>query len=199
MNCQFPIFKSHLDLAHRYWEQLLSDGGWAIDATCGNGKDTCKLAHILSPFYAHSGILALDIQPQAIAATQAEVQAQFPAENPLPIHYFCQSHADFPPLAAQQPIRLIVYNLGYLPKGNKEITTLTSSTLESLLRAMQLVIPGGAISITCYPGHSEGAREQEALLLALEQIPPQDWNICYHRFPNRKESPTLLLLQKAKN
>ena len=63
----FPIFNSHLNLAHHYWERLLRPGDWAIDATCGNGNDTLKLAQILG----EGGVIGIDIQQEAINKTEA--------------------------------------------------------------------------------------------------------------------------------
>ena len=83
----------------------------------------------------------------------------------------------FPKLAQQHPIRLVVYNLGYLPKGNKKLTTLTDSTLQSLENALALIQPGGVVSITCYPGHEEGAKEEAALLQKVAQLSPSSWNV----------------------
>lgn len=51
------------------------------------------------------------------------------------------------------------YNLGYLPKGDKSITTTRSSTLKSIESALQIVRVGGLISILCYVGHPEGEQE----------------------------------------
>jgi SAM-dependent methyltransferase len=189
----FPLFHSHLDLAHRYWEKILQEGDFAIDATCGNGNDTLKLAEILQK---KGSVIGLDIQEEAIKRTRALLQSHLTEETLSRIHLYNQSHADFPPIASQHPIRLIVYNLGYLPKGNKQLTTLTESTLDSLSKALELVVPGGAISITCYPGHEEGAKEEKALLETVERLSPMLWNVCHHTFANRKASPSLLLIQK---
>ena len=62
----FPLYRSHLDLAHTYWKQVVSSGDWAIDATCGNGKDTLKLAQLLE-----GRVIGLDIQGEAIEKTRA--------------------------------------------------------------------------------------------------------------------------------
>jgi hypothetical protein len=194
MRLPFPLFQSHLDLAHHYWEQILQPNDWAIDATCGNGHDTLKLAHILNNT---GGVIALDLQQQAIDQTTSLLQSHLSPEKLPHIHLFHQSHVEFPPLAYQHPIRLIVYNLGYLPKGNKQLTTLTSTTLSSLKRALQLIVPGGMISLTCYPGHAEGAKEQQALIQELSQLSPHQWNVCQHTFLNRFQSPNLILIQKV--
>ncbi len=188
MHSHFPLFRSHLDLAHQYWEKLLQAGDWAIDATCGNGHDTLKLAEILSK--RNGGVIGIDIQPEAIAKTRALLRE-------YDVALYCQSHADFPPLAKEKPVRLIVYNLGYLPGGDKAFTTMTESTLASVRKASELIVPGGALSITCYPGHAEGAIEQRALLQELAEWPPEVWNICHHTFPQRPLAPSVLLIQKS--
>ncbi|MBS0628358.1 MAG: hypothetical protein JSS09_09120, partial [Verrucomicrobia bacterium] len=47
MRQNFPLFNTPIDLAHHFWESLLEDGDGVIDATCGNGKDSLKLAEYL--------------------------------------------------------------------------------------------------------------------------------------------------------
>lgn len=197
MHRHFPIFNSHLDLAHQYWEKLLQKGDWAVDATCGNGHDTLKLAEILQE--KQGGVIGIDIQQQAIDQTRDLLQSHSLLLQQDHVHLFCQSHIDFPLLAKQYPIRLIVYNLGYLPKGNKQITTIVSSTLASFKMALDLVVPGGAVCITSYSGHEEGNREEQMLLQEATHLSSVDWNVCYHSFPNRTHAPSLFLFQKKLN
>ncbi len=172
----------------------MQSGGWAIDATCGNGNDTLKLAEILRE--KQGGIICIDLQQEAIDKTKDLLQSHLSAEDLTRVHLHCQSHTHFPPIAEKNPIRLIVYNLGYLPKGNKWVTTMTLSTVESVKKAMTLIVPGGAVCITCYPGHKEGKREEKALLEKLSNLCPMTWNVCSHTFPNRTLAPSLLMLQK---
>ncbi|HSX12479.1 MAG TPA: class I SAM-dependent methyltransferase [Rhabdochlamydiaceae bacterium] len=184
---QFSVFNSHLDLAHQYWQKILQRGDWAIDATCGNGKDSLKLAHLVTD---SGGVISLDIQTEALEKARLFTSQQ---KN---IHFFLISHHTFPSLAYTKPIRLIVYNLGYLPGGDKTLTTQAETTLESLKTALSLLMAGGMISITCYPGHDEGAREENILLSFINQLDPSIWNICHHRALNRLKSPSLLIFQK---
>jgi len=190
----FPLFSSSLECAHHYWKQLLQPGSWVIDATCGNGYDTLFLATILSSFDKEFGVIAIDLQETAIDNTRALLQKELPSISS--IHFFHQSHESFPLLASENSISLIAYNLGYLPGGDKQKTTLTSSTLTSLSAAEHLIAPGGVISISCYPGHEEGKKEEEALLSHLKQLPQNEWHITHHYSVNRHQSPTLILLQK---
>jgi SAM-dependent methyltransferase len=188
----FSLFQSHLDLAHQYWAKVLREGDWAIDATCGNGNDTLLLAKVLEK---SGGVIGLDIQAEAILNTKTLLHKNISQEGLSRVHLFCQSHADFPPLALKHPIRLIVYNLGYLPKGDKRLTTMTESTLASLNKALDLIAPSGVISVTCYPGHPEGAQEERAILDKISTLSPMNWNICRHTFPNRTAAPSLILIQ----
>ncbi|MBI3236452.1 MAG: methyltransferase domain-containing protein [Chlamydiales bacterium] len=171
----YPLIGSHIHFAHRMWEKHLLPSDWAIDATCGNGQDTLKLAQLVGP---SAGVIAIDIQKIAIERTKSLLSAH--PEKIQKVHLFEQSHALFPPLAISHPIGLIVYNLGYLPQADKSWTTLTESTLASLQEALKLLRKGGLISITCYPGHKEGEKELFALSEALKKLEPDSWKVDYY-------------------
>jgi SAM-dependent methyltransferase len=193
---QFPLTQSHLDLAFSYWKQLVSIGDQVIDATCGNGNDSLRLARL--SLNHHSGSLyCIDIQKAAIAQTQALLQTNLSSEEYQRVCFLEQSHDHFPIEIKQESVTLIVYNLGYLPRSDKQLTTKVSSTLESLKNAKDLIKPGGVISVTCYPGHPEGALEQKAILQLTNDLKPHIWNCCHHTWINRQHSPSLLILQKA--
>ena len=184
----------HLKLAHAYWEKHLKLGDLALDATCGNGKDTLKLAQLVG---IEGSIIALDIQEEAIAKTQAHLKAHLSPTHYKKIFLFLQSHAELPSIVYKTPPQLIVYNLGYLPGGDKSRTTLTESTLESLKKSLSVLPKGGMISLTCYPGHAEGEREQKSLLPLLYQLNSSDWKVESH-FPQKERplSPSLHIVKK---
>jgi hypothetical protein len=52
--------------------------------------------------------------------------------------------------------RLVAFNLGYLPGGDKEIITRSETTLLALEAAKRILIQGGLISIVVYVGHPGG-------------------------------------------
>ena len=174
--------KPHLDQAHLYWKNLLKPSDLVIDATCGNGKDSLRLAELVPEGH----VYALDIQEIALQKAKELI----PYSN---ISYLHQSHIDLP----SGEFKLVVYNLGYLPGGNKDLTTLTSTTLESLEKASQLIVVGGAVCITCYPGHPEGAREEAAVRGWVEGLDSKKWLIIPHFW--REKSPSLFYLIKLKN
>jgi methylase of polypeptide subunit release factors len=182
----FPLFHSHLDLAQSYWKRLIQPGDTAIDATCGQGYDALFLASL--PL---KELHVVDIQNLALEKAKEKLQN---SATSIVYHHFC--HSQIRGLAVKESIKLIVYNLGYLPGSDKSIKTLFPTTLKSIEEALQLLTPGGLISITCYPGHIEGKEEENELLLFSQTLDPKLWSVCFHKFLNRTSSPSLILIQK---
>lgn len=196
MKKTFSLFQSHLDLAHHYWTQLVQEGDTVIDATCGNGHDTLKLCQLA--LSADKGkIYAIDSQSIAIESTKTLLAHHLSVDEQKRVEFHHRCHSIFPSSIESEDVKLIVYNLGYLPGGNKAETTTCLTTLQSLQHACALLKAGGAISVTCYPGHPEGAREQEAILKFSSALQPTEWSCCHHTWNNRHLAPSLLLLQKG--
>lgn len=153
----------------------------AIDATAGNGHDTVFLAALLG---AGGEVAAFDIQPQALAATAARLRAHA-ASATLPalakVRLIDASHAEM--LDALPPqwrgaVCAATFNLGYLPGGDKTCVTLAESTLVALEATLQLLAPGGLLSVLCYRGHAEGGTETAAIRNWLATLPAcysQQW------------------------
>lgn len=196
MRSQFTLFQSHLDLAHSHWEKIVKPGDTVIDATCGNGQDTLILCQ-LALEKGQGFVYAVDIQEKAINHTRNFLIKHLCEENQKCISYQLGCHSIFPNEIPKESVTLIAYNLGYLPGCNKRLTTMTDSTLRSLKQALKLIRRGGAISITCYPGHHEGFNEQEAILNFIKTLSPSEWSCCQHVWLNRLKSPSLVILQRA--
>ena len=191
----YPLFNKHLDLSKQYFEKLLKPGDIAIDATCGNGHDTLYMAsRILTE---NSGTLyTLDIQKEALESAIMLLKESIPDSHFKRIHFLEMSHETFPSEIAKNSVKLIIYNLGYLPGGDKAITTMSHTTLKSIKNSMEMISFEGAISITCYPGHPAGKIEEDLILEFVSNLDHRAWNCCHHRFVNREKGPSLLILQK---
>lgn len=186
MRPKFPLFQSHLDLAHDLWKKVVLPGDTVIDATCGNGHDTVVLAQMIG----EGTLYAIDIQKEALENTKQKLQKEY-----LPyVRWIHGCHSEFPKEITSA--KLIVYNLGYLPGSSKEITTQRETTLKSIQNSLEILQEGGCISITCYPGHPEGAKEEECILAFASTLDPKIWSSCHHRWINRKNAPSLLWIQK---
>ena len=170
----------HLFLAKELWKNFLQFSDIAIDATCGNGNDTLFLAGLCT-------VIGIDIQPVAIQSTADLLERH--GKKAL-LQRLSHEHLDQLPLP--HPPKLIVYNLGYLPRGDKTLTTKVETTLASVKKGLDLLAPAGALSITCYPGHEEGAKEEKKLLEWATQLGSDRYLVCHHTWLNRKGAPSLL-------
>ncbi len=193
---QFNLYQAPVKLAHAIWSQVLSIGDLAIDATCGNGYDTVHLAHLCLNG-SKGSLIGFDIQELAITNTKNKITTELSEDQAQQIKLINCSHMEIEAYVAEESATLIVYNLGYLPGGDKSVTTKTENTLESVAKSLPLVKIGGAISITCYPGHPEGLNEQKALLDFTYSLDPKEWSVVHHTWQNRKTSPSLLFLERS--
>lgn len=183
--------KNHLTKAHDFWQKYLTKGMHVIDATAGNGKDSLLLAK--SILTSTSGWLwTIDIQKIALENSKKLLREELSLDLFNRISFLEQSHATFP--ENLPPINLIVYNLGYLPGGDHAITTKTPTTLQSLKAALLLLTSGGYLSITLYPGHTEGSLEKEAVLLFLRDLPPS-YTVAIEAEENPR-APILVFVKK---
>jgi len=190
------LFHSHLSLAHFHWKQLIQAGDQVIDATCGNGNDTLFLSQSVLQQQPIGKVYALDIQKKAIEKTCALLTTHLSSEQMEHVFLVHSCHSQFLKKISPKSIQLIVYNLGYLPNEDKTVTTKTNTTLQSLKEALPLIKLGGAFSVTCYPGHEEGKKEQEALLPFFSSLPNKMWSVCHHTWVNRCRAPSLFLIQR---
>lgn len=195
MYARYNLFHSHIDLSHKHWKALIKPGDTVVDATCGNGHDTLVLAK-LALTDETGNVFAMDLQPVAIESCRQMLVNKIPKIHFDRIHFFEGCHSKFPKGIQPQSVKLIAYNLGYLPGGDKNKTTTAETTLKSVAQAMDLIQDGGLISITCYPGHQAGLEEELEILQFSTKLDPRIWSCCHHRWMNRRAAPSLLLIQK---
>lgn len=169
---------NHLSAAHQAWKEHLCPGDAVVDATAGNGHDTCFLAQLLQ---GEGKLTAYDIQEHALTRTRQLLETTLTPQTLAIVELKHASHA----VMTESNLALIVYNLGYLPGGDRAITTSVASTLVSLQYAQQALTSRGMLSIMCYPGHPEGALEEEAVVVWAAALPSSHWEVCHHRWLNR--------------
>lgn len=175
------------DFAHEIWEQFVKKGDTLIDATIGNGHDTLFLAKLLN---GQGKIFGYDIQKQAINNTKLLLQTELSEKEGAIVTLYHQSHENF----YEKEAKLIVYNLGYLPRGDKNLTTNVETTIKSLKSALKILQNGGLISILCYVGHPMGKKEFDALNTFFNTI-PKNFILTEHHWINRLNAPVLFLVQ----
>jgi len=172
----------------------VKQGDTVIDATCGNGHDTLALAE-MGP----ARLYAFDVQEQAVRATVSLLEAGGFGDRLTDGSYIVQQlpHEDLLPYfsaSSRGTVKAVLFNLGYLPGGDKTITTEAETTLAAVRGAMDLITTDGLICVTMYSGHAEGKREKAALLDFAGEFDAGKWHTAYISMPNQKHDPPEILL-----
>lgn len=154
------MYISITGLAHDTVSAHLDAGSLAVDATAGNGHDTLFLARQVNP---GGRVFAFDIQPEALHSARTRIENAGLQDLVTWIQTGHEEMVQQIPSASHGSVDAILFNLGYLPGGDKARTTQTKSTLAALDASLQLLRPGGMLSVAAYPGHPEGARECKAV------------------------------------
>lgn len=168
----------------------IREGDLVIDATAGNGHDTLFLAECVG---ATGRVLAFDVQEAAIRSSKARLEAAAFSQR---AEFFQESHRGMENHADAASVSVVMFNLGYLPGQNHELTTEFNETLAALEVATRLLRPGGILSVICYPGHEAGATEAEGVENWLKSMTFKGWRVAkYGSIGTKKPAPFLLIGQ----
>lgn len=174
------------ELLHTLFKEHIASGDLVIDATAGNGFDTLFLAEAVG---LSGKVIAIDIQEKAISVTTKRLEeAGFLDRASLHLG----SHTDICEIADGGVPSAIIFNLGYLPGGDRALITRTEQTLPALAAAVEILRPGGCLAVICYPGHLGG----DAEAIAVENFISSARNLRTARYgliANGSPAPFLLL------
>ena len=129
-----------LQLQKQFILNHLGKGDTAVDFTMGNGHDT----EFLSKTVGESGhVYAFDVQEAALASTAEHLE-----KSGCPRNYtlILDSHHNVKKYVTA-PIRAGMFNLGYLPGSDKQITTMRATTMPAIEAAIDLLDHGGVLMV----------------------------------------------------
>ncbi|NND82167.1 MAG: methyltransferase domain-containing protein [Gammaproteobacteria bacterium] len=171
--------------AHELIRQHFRDPGisreLAVDATCGNGKDTEFLARL-----DFRQVVGFEVQEDAIIQTRMRMD-HLGFTN---VGLILDGHES---LGRHIPgeIDCVMFNLGYLPGGDKNLTTNEVTTLVALKFATDMLSETGIISLICYPGHPQGLQETKAIQRWLATLGAK-WRIQMKKSSTSNEAAPIL-------
>lgn len=157
------------------------------DFTMGNGYDTEYLCGKVPK----GKVYAFDIQAQAVENTRKRLE-QAGLNNGVIIH---DSHAKVLEYI-KEPIKAGMFNLGYLPGGDKSIHTMRESTMPAINGAISLLQKGGILVINVYPGHEEGSLEGQMLLEELSKLSRFEYCVTHLRIINSPDAPFIIAVER---
>ena len=171
--------------------QVLEEGDRAIDATMGNGYDTLRLCSLVG----ETGMVyAFDVQPEAIESTRAKLEDAGVSKRARLILSGHQNVKEY----IREEVQLAVFNLGWLPGIEHAIRTRSETTLQAVNACLDLLTPGGVLTICIYPGHEEGKEELRDLLAWAEGLDPLRFDAVVRRYLNQPlDPPVLIAVKKA--
>jgi 16S rRNA C1402 N4-methylase RsmH len=146
--------------AQAYIAEALTPGALAVDATVGRGGDTLFLAERVGP---RGVVLGLDIQAAALQETGSRLKGAGLAGR---VRLCRVGHAHLQRAAPehwQGRVAAVMFNLGYLPGGDRQRTTRPATTQAALDAARAMLAPGGRLSVLAYRGHAGGSEEARAV------------------------------------
>ena len=180
--------------AHSLIKDRVKPGEIVIDATVGNGLDTLFLVDLVQP---GGNVFGFDIQQAALELARKRLEHH---PSFLLLNLIRASHADmhrYIPPEYRGKISAIMFNLGYLPGGDKNIITETHSTLCALSCAASLLGKGGILSVLAYPGHDGGKLESEAVESWCRRLDPEKFFITLHQNrPGNPSAPKLFMVNR---
>jgi len=177
-------------LVRNYLQSVLREGDIAVDATAGRGRDTLFLAECVG---AGGKVFAFDIQEEAILATRRLLEGQGLLSR---VELLKASHTEMAKYVSRG-VKVILFNLGYLPGGPRYVTTQAQTTLRAAEVSLDLLQETGLAVFTIYRGHEGGPEESRALTGFLSGIPKKEFSVFQGIYLNQGDlSPYWIMVQK---
>ena len=178
------IIRTATKFAMSVTERYIREGDTAVDATAGNGNDTLALSALVGE---KGKVYAFDIQKTALDRTKKLLAERGTYDNVVLI---CGSHENMSHhIEEKGRVSAIVFNLGYLPSGDRSIFTRAKSSPTSIEEGLKIIKKGGIISIVTYPGTEEGKAEADAVLSYTGALDSGKYHVCRLTMPNQKGAP----------
>lgn len=176
------IINNPVKLSHYLIENRVENNIRACDMTAGNGKDSKFILDNKNPKI----LYAFDIQKLSQERCEKLIGQR---EN---FKFILDDHKNIEKYI-EEKIDLFIYNLGFLPKGDKSITTNYKSVIESLKSCLNLLNENGLILITFYPGHEEGKNEEKYVGEFLKNLDQKTFQVIKYNFYNQINNPPFLI------
>jgi len=175
-----------MNLAKEIAIKKLQEGDMAVDATMGNGNDTVFLAELVGDT---GTIYSFDIQKEAIYNTRKKIIDNKIKTNIQLIH---DGHENIDKYI-NKDVKLVMFNLGYLPKAEHKITTKADTTLIAIKKSLNLIHKNGVVLVVIYHGHENGKLEKVAVEEFASTLNQKEYNVMKLEFINQVNNPPILI------
>lgn len=184
----YKVILRATELAHNVIKPLIKENNVVVDATLGNGYDTIFLSELVK----QGKVYSFDIQKSAIEKVDSYIKENL-INNVVLIN---DGHERMDEYIDEKPM-VIMFNLGYLPGGDKEITTMPDTTIKAVKKGLEMLHPGGVMTIEVYTGHNTGEDEASELEAYIKNLPAKEFSVMKINFLNKnRKAPFLIIIEK---
>lgn len=157
---------SALEFSHQLFTERVKSGDTVVDCTVGNGHDTLFLANLVGP---QGTIYGFDIQASAIKNTRRLLANNHVNLENVYLYNLSHSLVD-EILPYETTIAGAIFNLGYLPGGDKTIVTYSETTIKAIQGCLSRLCKNGIVVLVIYYGHPGGEKEKKKTCSNLVNI-----------------------------
>jgi 16S rRNA C1402 N4-methylase RsmH len=165
-------------------------GDTVVDATIGNGHDTVFLAKLVGN---NGHVFGFDIQETAVLNTADRLKYEQLEKRVTIVHRGHEHIKTTVPAHLHGKISGAIFNLGYLPGGDKTIVTVPDTTISAIEQLLEIMKPEGIIVIVIYHGHEEGQVERDVLMNYVTKIDPCVAHVLEYKFINKLNNPPYIV------
>jgi predicted methyltransferase len=188
--CKVMKFDRILPFAKYLLEKTVKSGNIVVDATLGNGHDAVYLAGLVGE---NGRVYGFDVQEEAIQSSQQRLLQHRMSEWVTLFHEGHENLLDKIPAEHHGKVTGAIFNLGYLPGGDKTIVTKPETTIAAIDQLLEMMAYEGIIILVIYHGHPGGAEERDTLLHYCEQIDQRLAHVLQYQFINQQNSPSFIV------
>lgn len=189
-------FPTAVQWSHHLLEPRLHPGMIAVDATAGNGHDSLFLAQKILP---GGQLFIFDVQNAALTSTRQRLLDHHIPLTQIHFHHHGHQHLSTTlPTELRGQISVVMFNLGYLPGGDKSLITLADNSLSAIQQALDWLAPNGIVTVVLYPGHDGGRTEADLIQSYFQTLPTEYFESQKIAFLNYRPTTPFLLTARRK-
>ena len=177
---------------HRILALFLRPGDVVVDGTVGNGHDSLFL---LGEIGREGRLFGFDVQQEALDRARRRLEEAGYHRSLFSL--VRASHVDVEEYVPPG-IGAAVFNLGYLPGGDRAVVTEGAATIEAVTKCLGLLRPEGVVSITLYYSHRGGGKEAARVTGFADGLDHGRYKVLHLKYGNLpNDPPSIILIQRS--
>lgn len=187
----FNVVKKATLMTQDIIRKIIKTDDRVIDGTLGKGNDSIFLSEMVP-----SGkVFSFEVQKEAVDSFVDLMKVK----NIKNINVIYDGHQNIHKYVYDK-IGAAMFNLGYLPGGDPKIITQPETTLKALSSCLDILRPGGIITIALYTGHQGGEDEAREVKEFAQGLNPREYSVMDIHYTNKADkAPYIIVIERNDN